>query len=230
MVAKRMSEIRKAIQPGMVMGAVEAFEKLKELSKVKFAESVDVSINLGIDPKKSDQVVRGACALPKGTGREVRAAVLTRDVNAEVAKKAGADIVGYDDLADSIKAGNYDFDVLIATPDAMPIVGKLGPLLGPRGLMPNPKLGTVTPDVASAVKNVKAGQARFRADKAGIVHSRIGGVQFSAEDLLKNLESLIVALKKAKPSSSKGIYIKKITVSTTMGPGIVVDQSTLQAG
>ncbi len=230
MVAKRMSEIRKAIQPGMVMGAVEAFEKLKELSKVKFAESVDVSINLGIDPKKSDQVVRGACALPKGTGREVRVAVLTRDVNAEVAKKAGADIVGYDDLADSIKAGNYDFDVLIATPDAMPIVGKLGPLLGPRGLMPNPKLGTVTPDVASAVKNVKAGQARFRADKAGIVHSRIGGVQFSAEDLLKNLESLIVALKKAKPSSSKGIYIKKITVSTTMGPGIVVDQSTLQAG
>lgn len=227
MSTKRMSEIRKAIQPGVVMNAIEAFEKLKELSKVKFVESVDVSINLGIDTKKSDQVVRGACALPKGTGRAVRVAVLTRDANAEAAKNAGADLVGYDDLADAIKAGNFDFDVLIATPDAMPLVGKLGPLLGPRGLMPNPKLGTVTPDVAGAVKNVKAGQARFRADKAGIVHSRIGSVQFSATDLLQNLESLIVALKKAKPSSSKGIYIKKITVSTTMGPGIVVDQASL---
>lgn len=227
MVSKRMSEIEKVIQPGMVMNAIDAFSKLKELSKVKFVESVDVSVNLGIDTKKSDQVVRGACALPKGTGRAVRVAVLARDDNAEAAKKAGADIVGYEDLAETIKAGQFNFDVLIASPDAMPLVGKLGPILGPRGLMPNPKLGTVTADVAGAVKNVKSGQARFRADKSGIVQCRIGSVQFSAEDLLQNLEAFIAALKKAKPSSSKGVYIKKITVSTTMGPGIVVDQASL---
>ncbi len=228
MVAKRISEMRKVIQPGTVLGALDAFNKLKELSKVKFVESVDVSINLGIDPKKTDQAVRGACALPKGTGREVRVAVLTRDANAEVARKAGADIVGYEDLADAIKAGQLDFDVLIASPDAMPLVGKLGPILGPRGLMPNPKVGTVTPDVANAIRNVKAGQARFRTDKAGIVHCRIGHVKFRAEDLKENLEALLVALRKAKPSSSKGIYLKKICVSTTMGLGIVIDQSSLE--
>ena len=222
-----MLEIKKLIQPGTVMGAIEAFDKLKELPKAKFVESVDISVNLGIDPKKSDQVVRGACALPMGTGREVRVAVLTRDANIEVAKQAGADIVGYEDLAESIKEGKFDFDVLIASPDAMPLVGKLGPILGPRGLMPNPKLGTVTPDIAGAVKNVKAGQARFRADKAGIVHCRIGNVQFSAEDLLKNLDALMAALNKAKPSASKGIYIRKISASTTMGPGIVIDQASL---
>lgn len=227
MVSKRIAEIRKTVSKGSVMAAQEAFKKLKELSKVKFVESVDVSVNLGVDPKKSDQAVRGACALPKGTGREVRVAVLTQSANVDAAKQAGADIVGYEDLAESIKNGNFDFDVLIASPDAMPVVGKLGPILGPRGLMPNPKVGTVTSDVANAVKNAKAGQAMFRADKAGIVHCRIGNVQFSEGDLLLNLEAVIVALKKAKPSSSKGIYLKKITVSTTMGPGIIVDQSSL---
>lgn len=227
MVSKRITAIREKVAPGSVMAVKDAFNALKEVSKVKFDESVDVAINLGIDPKKSDQAVRGACALPKGTGRAVRVAVITREANVDAAKAAGADVAGHEDLAEKIKGGEFDFDVLIATPDAMPLVGKLGPILGPRGLMPNPKLGTVTPDVEKAVKAAKAGQAMFRADKAGIVHARIGSIKFTAEDLTENLEALVVALKKAKPSSSKGVYLKKITVSSTMGPGILIDQTSL---
>jgi len=226
-LTKRMSNIHEAVQLGAVYAVLEAFELLKKLSTVKFVESVEVSINLGIDPKKSDQAVRGAILLPKGTGKEVRVAVLTQETNAEVAKKAGADLVGFEDLAEKIKAGNMDFDILIATHDAMPVVGKLGPILGPRGLMPNPKVGTVTDDVATAVKNAKAGQARYKTDKAGIVHCSIGTVKFSENDLKENLETLITALRKAKSSSAKGVYFKKITVSTTMGPGLVVDQASL---
>lgn len=229
MTSKRIAEIRKAVAPGAIMSALDAFKNLKELSKVKFVESVDVAVNLGIDTKKSDQSIRGACALPKGTGREVRVAVITQEANKKAAEDAGADIVGYEDLAEKIKAGEFNFDVLIATPDAMPLVGKLGPVLGPRGLMPNPKVGTVTPDVAKAVGKAKAGQAIFRADKAGVVHARIGNVKFSESDLLENLEALIVALKKVKPSGAKGVYLKKITVSSTMGPGIIVDQTSLSA-
>lgn len=224
---KRMQKIRGSIQPGIQMDAVEAFELLKKLSKVKFTESIDVSVNLGIDTKKSEQAVRGAIVLPKGTGREIKVAVFTTEANFTKAKDAGADIVGFDDLASEIKKGKFDFDVLIATPDAMPAVGKLGQVLGPKGLMPNPKDGTVTADVTTAIKNAKAGQVRFRTDKAGIVHTRIGTVKFAALDLKENLQTLITAIKKAKPSSSKGIYLKKITVSTTMGPGIQVDLSSI---
>ena len=227
-LTKRMKKIREAIGKNVLMNVLEAFELLKSVSSVKFVESVDVSVNLSIDPKKSDQVVRGATLLPKGTGREVKVAVFAQEgVNADNAKEAGADLVGFEDLAESIKSGSFDFDVLIATPDAMPVVGKLGPILGPRGLMPNPKIGTVTADVATAVKNAKAGQVSYRTDKAGIIHCRIGIVKFSAQDLKENLEALINDLKKAKPSSSKGIYLKKITVSTTMGPGLTVDTASL---
>lgn len=226
---KRMNKIREEIQPGVHMNVTEAFELLKKLSTVKFVESVDISVNLGIDIKKSDQAVRGATVLPKGTGRDVRVAVFApQDAKAKEAKEAGADIVGYEDLAESIKAGKFEFDVLIATPDAMPAVGKLGPILGPRGLMPNPKVGTVTANVAEAVKSAKGGQVRYRTDKAGVVHCAIGTVKFSAADLKTNLEALIIALKKAKPSSSKGVYLKKISVSTTMGPGIVIDQASIE--
>jgi large subunit ribosomal protein L1 len=227
-VTKRMQKIHEAVQPGVQMNVVEAFELLKKLSSVKFTESVDVSVNLGVDMKKSDQAVRGAIVLPKGTGREIKVAVFTPAANAKKAKDAGADIVGFDDLASAIKKGKFDFDVLIATPDAMSAVGKLGQILGPKGLMPNPKDGTVTADVASAVKNAKTGQVRFRVDKAGIVHTRIGTVKFSVQDLKENLKTLIAAIKKAKPSSSKGIYLKKVTVSTTMGPGIPIDISSLE--
>ncbi len=193
---------------------------MKELSTVKFNESVDVSVNLGVDPRKSDQVVRGATVLPNGTGKTVRVAVFAQGANADAAKEAGADIVGLDDLAEEVKKGNMDFDVVIASPDAMRVVGQLGQILGPRGLMPNPKVGTVTQDVATAVKNAKAGQVRYRTDKAGIIHCPIGKVDFEAQSLQENLQALLADLNKAKPTSAKGVYMKKVTVSTTMGPGL----------
>ena len=205
----------------------EAVAVLKELASSKFSESVDVSVNLGIDARKSDQNVRGATLLPKGSGKTVRVAVFTQGPNADAAKEAGADVVGMEDLADQVKKGQMDFDVVIASPDAMRVVGQLGQVLGPRGLMPNPKVGTVTPDVATAVKNAKAGQARYRTDKAGIVHSSIGKIEFTAEDIKENLEALIADLVKAKPSAAKGIYLKKISLSTTMGPGVTLDQSSI---
>lgn len=206
---------------------VEAVAVLKELATRKFSESVDVSVNLGIDARKSDQNVRGATLLPKGSGKTVRVAVFTQGPNADAAKEAGADIVGMDDLAAEVKKGQMDFDVIIASPDAMRVVGQLGQVLGPRGLMPNPKVGTVTPDVATAVKNAKAGQARYRTDKAGIVHCSIGKIEFSADDIQENLQALIADLVKAKPSAAKGVYLKKISLSTTMGPGVTLDQSSL---
>lgn len=227
-IAKRIKAIREKVVPGKLYAAKEALALLKEVSKVKFPESVDIAINLGIDTRKSDQTVRGATVLPHGTGRQVRIAVFAQGANADAAKAAGADIVGFEDLAESMKAGNLDFDVVIASPDAMRIVGQLGQVLGPRGLMPNPKVGTVTPDVAGAVKNAKAGQVRYRADKNGIVHCSIGKVTFDAKQLYENLEALLADLRKSKPSSSKGIYLKKITLSTTMGPGLIIDQSTLE--
>jgi large subunit ribosomal protein L1 len=196
---------------------------LKELPTAKFSESVDVSVNLGVDPRKSDQVVRGSTVLPNGTGKTVRVAVFTAGPNAEAAKEAGADIVGMEDLADEVKKGNMDFDIVVASPDAMRVVGQLGQILGPRGLMPNPKVGTVTPDVATAVKNAKGGQVRYRTDRGGIIHCSIGKVDFDAGKLKENLQSLIADLQKAKPSTAKGVYLKKITVSTTMGPGIPVE-------
>jgi len=198
---------------------------LKEVSTVKFAESVDISVNLGLDPKKSDQVVRGATVLPNGTGKEVRVAVFTDGDNAKAAQEAGADIVGMDDLAAEVKKGNMDFDVVIASPDAMRVVGQLGQILGPRGLMPNPKVGTVTADVATAVKNAKSGQVRYRVDKAGIIHCSVGTVKFDVPQLKENIDGLVADLIKAKPSAAKGVYLKKIAVSTTMGPGLTVDQS-----
>lgn len=205
----------------------EAINLLKELATAKFKESVDVSVNLGIDARKSDQNVRGATVLPNGTGRDVRVAVFTSGANAEKAKEAGADIVGMEDLAEKVKKGEMNFDVVIASPDAMRVVGMLGQILGPRGLMPNPKTGTVTPDVATAVKNAKSGQVRYRNDKAGIIHATIGKVDFDNDKLKENLESLLVALKKAKPSSAKGQFIKKVSLSTTMGAGVAIDQGSL---
>ncbi len=224
---KRIRAIREKLQPGNQYAVEEAFGLLKELSSVKFTESVDVSVNLGVDPRKSDQVVRGSTVLPNGTGKVVRVAVFTQGANADAAKEAGADIVGMDDLAEDVKAGKMDFDVVIASPDAMRVVGKLGPILGPRGLMPNPKVGTVTPNVAEAVKNAKAGQVRYRTDKAGIIHCTIGKADFEPAKLRENLEALISDLKKAKPSAAKGVYVQRITVSTTMGPGLTLDQSSL---
>ena len=200
---------------------------VKELATSKFVESVDVAVRLGIDPRKSDQVVRGATVMPNGTGKDVRVAVFTGEANEAVAKEAGADFVGMEELAAEIKGGMMDFDVVIASPDAMRVVGMLGQVLGPRGLMPNPKTGTVTPDVATAIKNAKAGQVRFRADKAGIVHASIGTVGFDADKLKENLNALMEDLNKAKPAAAKGTYIKKLTISSTMGPGLVVDQSSL---
>jgi len=205
----------------------EAVSLITEFASTKFSESFDVSINLGIDPRKSDQVVRGSTTLPSGTGKTVKVAVFAQGENAEKAKAAGADVVGFDDLAETIQAGNLDFDVVIATPDAMRVVGKLGTILGPRGLMPNPKVGTVTPDVETAVKNAKAGQVRFRTDKNGIVHGGIGKIGFDGAAVKSNLEALLVDLKKAKPASAKGIYIKKVVLSSTMGPGLQIDQSSL---
>jgi large subunit ribosomal protein L1 len=227
-LSKRQKLIREKVQPGKQYAIADAVALLKELSTVKFTESVDVAVNLGIDARKSDQVVRGATTLPHGTGSTVRVAVFTQGANVEKAKAAGADLVGMDDLAEQVKAGNMPFDVVIATPDAMRVVGQLGQILGPRGLMPNPKTGTVTPDVETAVRNAKAGQVRFRADKNGIVHGAIGKVTFDLNSIKENLEALLGDLKRAKPPTSKGIYLKKITLSSTMGPGIVIDQTSLE--
>jgi len=225
---KRNRAIREKIEPGKQYALDEALGMLKEFSKVKFTESVDVAVRLGVDPRKSDQVVRGSTVLPHGTGKDVRVAVFAQGENAEKAQAAGADIVGFDDLAESIKGGTIDFDVCIATPDAMRVVGKLGQVLGPRGLMPNPKVGTVTTDVEQAVKNAKAGQVQFRTDKGGIVHSTIGKADFDIEALKGNLRALVQELVKAKPAASKGHYLRKIAVSTTMGPGLTIDNSTLE--
>ena len=226
-LSKRAKIAKEKVDSDRQYPFAEAVAVLKELATTKFSESIDVSVNLGIDARKSDQNVRGATLLPKGSGKTVRVAVFTQGPNADAAKEAGADIVGMDDLAAEVKKGQMDFDVVIASPDAMRVVGQLGQVLGPRGLMPNPKVGTVTPDVATAVKNAKAGQARYRTDKAGIIHCSIGKIAFSAEDIQENLEALIADLVKAKPSAAKGIYLKKISLSTTMGPGVTLDQSSL---
>lgn len=226
-LSKNIRAIRDKITPGKIYSARDALQLLKELKFAKFRESVDLSVNLGIDSRKSDQAVRGSVILPKGTGKEIRVAVFTSAANAETAKKAGADLVGLEDLAEKVKAGEINFDMVVATPDAMRVVGQLGQVLGPRGLMPNPKDGTVTADVAGAVKNAKAGQVRYRTDKAGIIHCPIGKIDFEVADLLQNLEAILAALKKAKPSTSKGVYFKKITISSTMGPGLQVDISSV---
>jgi large subunit ribosomal protein L1 len=226
-LSKRQKAIREKVDPTKLYAPEEAFALLRELSSVKFGESVDVAVNLGVDPRKSDQVVRGSTVMPNGTGKSVRVAVFAQGPAAEAATDAGADKVGMDELAEEVKAGNLDFDVVIAAPDAMRVVGQLGQILGPRGLMPNPKVGTVTPDVAQAVKNAKSGQARFRTDKAGIVHASIGKVDFEPAALQQNLEALLNDLKKLKPSASKGVYMKRVTVSSTMGPGLALDQSGL---
>ncbi|MDC5238893.1 50S ribosomal protein L1 [Acinetobacter baumannii] len=222
-LTKRQKAIAAAVEANKVYTLEEAVQVLNSLPAAKFKESLDISVNLGVDPRKSDQVVRGATTLPAGTGKIVRVAVFAQGAQAEAAKEAGADVVGFDDLAESIQGGNLDFDVVIAAPDAMRVVGKLGTILGPRGLMPNPKVGTVTPDVAGAVKNAKSGQARYRVDKAGIIHAAIGQVGFDAAAIRQNVETLVADLKKLKPATSKGVYIKKITLSSTMGPGLTVD-------
>ncbi|WP_299668720.1 50S ribosomal protein L1 [uncultured Psychromonas sp.] len=226
-LSKRMTAIRAEVDGTKEYEINEAVALLQKFATAKFSESIDVAVNLGVDPRRSDQNVRGATVLPHGTGREVRVAVFTQGANAEAALAAGADIVGMDDLAAKVKAGEMDFDVVIASPDAMRVVGQLGQILGPRGLMPNPKVGTVTPNVADAVKNAKAGQVRYRNDKNGIIHSTIGKATFSAEQIKENLEALIIALKKGKPSGAKGQFIKKVSLSTTMGAGLKVDQATL---
>ncbi|WP_417330282.1 50S ribosomal protein L1 [Halomonas cupida] len=226
-LTKRAKLISEKVDSTKAYSFEEAVALLAELSTVKFNESLDVAINLGVDPRKSDQVVRGATVMPNGTGKDVRVAVFTQGANADAAKEAGADIVGMDDLAEQVKKGQLDFDVVIASPDAMRVVGQLGQILGPRGLMPNPKVGTVTPDVATAVKNAKAGQVRFRTDKNGIIHTTLGKADFDAAAIKGNLEALIADLKKLKPSTSKGVYFKKMTLSTTMGPGLTVDHSAL---
>ncbi|OUR05014.1 50S ribosomal protein L1 [Acinetobacter pittii] len=222
-LTKRQKAIAAAVEANKVYTLEEAVQVLNSLPAAKFKESLDVAVNLGVDPRKSDQVVRGATTLPAGTGKTVRVAVFAQGAQAEAAKEAGADVVGFDDLAESVQGGNLDFDVVIAAPDAMRVVGKLGTILGPRGLMPNPKVGTVTPDVANAVKNAKSGQARYRVDKAGIIHAAIGQVGFDAAAIRQNVETLVADLKKLKPATSKGVYIKKITLSSTMGPGLTVD-------
>jgi large subunit ribosomal protein L1 len=228
-LSKRAKLIRSKVDSTREYAINDAVALLKELTAGKFVESVDVAINLGIDARKSDQNVRGATVLPHGTGRTVRVAVFTQGANAEAAKAAGADIVGMEDLAEQVKKGEMNFDVVIASPDAMRVVGMLGQILGPRGLMPNPKTGTVTPNVAEAVKNAKAGQVRYRNDKNGIIHSTVGKVNFEADKLKENVEALLVALKRAKPSVAKGVFIKKVTISTTHGAGIVLDQASLDA-
>ena len=229
----KLTKRQKAIAAKVVAGKSYNFEEaavlLAELSAVKFTESFDVAVNLGVDPRKSDQVVRGATVLPNGTGKTVRVAVFTQGPGAEAALAAGADKVGMDELAAEMKAGDLNYDVVIASPDAMRVVGQLGQILGPRGLMPNPKVGTVTPDVATAVKNAKAGQVRYRTDKNGIIHTSVGKVGFDAVKLKENVEALIADLKRIKPASSKGIYVKRVTLSTTMGPGLVIDQGSLDA-
>ncbi|MCT7943651.1 MULTISPECIES: 50S ribosomal protein L1 [Shewanella] len=227
-LTKRARVIREKVDATKLYDINEAVALLKELATAKFVESVDVAVNLGIDPRKSDQNVRGATVLPHGTGRDVRVAVFTQGANAEAAKAAGAELVGMEDLAEQVKAGEMNFDVVIASPDAMRVVGMLGQILGPRGLMPNPKTGTVTPNVAEAVKNAKAGQVRYRNDKNGIIHTTIGKVDFTVEQLKDNLEALVSALKKAKPAVAKGVYVKKVSISTTMGAGVAVDQASLE--
>ncbi|EGV15908.1 50S ribosomal protein L1 [Thiocapsa marina] len=226
-LSKRMRAIQERVERGRLYPAEEAFSLLKELSRIKFSESVDVAVNLGVDPRKSDQVVRGSTVLPHGIGKTVRVAVFAQGASADAATEAGADRVGFDDLAEDIKAGKLDFDVVIASPDAMRLVGQLGKILGPRGLMPNPKVGTVTPDVAEAVRNAKAGQVRYRTDKAGIIHCPLGKADFEPVKLRENLEALLANLMRSKPSSSKGVYMRKVTVSTTMGPGLTVDHAGL---
>jgi len=226
-LTKRAKAIQEKVTRGKQYPLEEAIALLQEISSVKFTESVDVSVNLGVDPRKSDQAVRGATVLPNGTGKTVRVAVFTQGANADAAREAGADIVGFEDLAEEVKKGNMDFDVVIASPDAMRVVGTLGQILGPRGLMPNPKVGTVTPDVVTAVKNAKAGQVRYRTDKSGIIHAPIGRVDFEVNALKENLVALLADLMKAKPTSAKGVYMKKVSVSTTMGPGLHIDHSTL---
>jgi large subunit ribosomal protein L1 len=226
-VAKRIKTWKDRIVPGKAYPIDEALGLVKEFAKAKFNESVDVAVNLGIDATKSDQQVRGSTVMPHGIGKTVRVAVFTSGKNVDAAKAAGADLVGLDDLAAQVKAGQIDFDVVVASPDALRVVGQLGQILGPRGLMPNPKVGTVTPDVAGAVKNAKSGQVRYRVDKAGIVHATIGKAGFEPVALRENLQALVADLQKAKPSSSKGIYLKRVTLSSTMGPGVLVDHSTL---
>ncbi len=228
-LTKKRKLIDQKIDSAKAYSVEEAVALLNEFASPRFKESIDVAINLGVDPRKSDQVVRGSTLLPHGTGKTVRVAVFAQGENANKARDAGADIVGFDDLADSISAGNMDFDVVIATPDAMRVVGKLGQVLGPRGLMPNPKVGTVTADVAGAVRNAKAGQVRYRTDKKGIIHGGIGKIGFDAAAIQGNLEALLSDLKRAKPASSKGIYVQKVMLSSTMGPGVMIDQSTLKA-
>ena len=226
-VAKRMQPWKTRLTPGKQYPIDDALKLVKEFATAKFAEAVDVAVNLGIDASKSDQQVRGSTVLPHGIGKSVRVAVFTSGKNQEAARAAGADIVGLEDLAEKVKAGEFDFDVVIASPDAMRVVGQLGQILGPRGLMPNPKVGTVSPDVANAVKNAKAGQVRYRVDKAGIVHCTIGKATFEVNALKENLQALMADLQKAKPAAAKGIYLKRVTLSSTMGPGVAVDYSTL---
>ena len=228
-LSKNQKTVQERLERGKAYPVVEALGLVKELATAKFQESVDVSVNLGVDPKKSDQAVRGSTVLPHGTGKTVRVAVFAQGENADAAKEAGADIVGMDDLAESVKGGELNFDVVIASPDAMRVVGKLGQILGPRGLMPNPKVGTVTPDIAAAVKNAKAGQVRYRTDKSGIIHCQIGTVGFEVDALKENLEALLADLSKAKPASSKGQYMKRVSISSTMGPGVIVEQATGRA-
>lgn len=227
-LSKKRKQIAEKIESGKNYSIEEAVLLISEFASPKFKESIDVSINLGIDPRKSDQAVRGSTILPAGTGKEVRVAVFAQGENAEKAKIAGADLVGFEDLAESVQGGNINFDVVIATPDSMRVVGKLGTVLGPRGLMPNPKMGTVTKDVETAVKNAKAGQVRYRTDKNGIVHGGIGKVGFDGAAVKSNLEALLVDLRKAKPSAAKGVYIKKVVLSSSMGPGLLIDQSSLE--
>ena len=226
-VAKRQKAWKDRIEAGRLYSIDEALGLVKDLAKAKFDESVDVAVNLGVDPTKSDQQVRGSSIMPHGLGKKVRVAVFTQGKNADAAREAGADIVGLEDLAEQVKGGQIDFDVVIASPDAMRVVGQLGQILGPRGLMPNPKVGTVTPDVVTAVKNAKAGQVRYRVDKGGIIHGTIGKASFEPEKLKENLQALLADLQKAKPSTSKGVYIQRVTVSSTMGPGVPVDRGTL---
>lgn len=228
-MAKRIDALRATVDRNKAYPAQDALALVKESAKVKFDESIDISINLGIDAKKSDQLVRGSIVLPNGTGKTTRVAVFAQGAQAEAAKEAGADIVGFEDLAAEVKGGMMDFDVVIATPDAMRIVGTLGQVLGPRGLMPNPKVGTVTPDAATAVKNAKAGQVQYRTDKGGIIHCTIGRASFTVEQLSGNMVALVDAINKAKPAATKGVYLKKLSVSSTMGPGVRVDQATVVA-
>ncbi len=226
-LTKRQKAIAEKVEHGKLYPVEEALTLLKDLPAAKFPESVEVSVNLGVDPRKSDQVVRGSTVLPNGTGKTVRVAVFTQGANVDAAKEAGADIVGMDDLAEQVKAGELNFDVVIASPDAMGVVGRLGTILGPRGLMPNPKVGTVTPNVAEAVQNAKAGQVRYRTDKGGIIHCAIGKVDFEPAKLRENLDALLADLFKMKPAAAKGVYVKRVTVASTMGPGIPVDMASL---